>query len=209
MKRQAFTIVELLAVVGIILIIMSLIVPSASKAMEKADIAAAKATLEKIEMAIRNYQTAYGRWPPDLSYKYLGQKLPSYNFGAVLPLLGYEKDQLMDPNAGDARAYKDPWGQEYQYYWIGQDTALSAIGDPKPTRFKTEFENNLVANGKFLQTNSHLSDVIDPPTLPINANTKLIPSFLIWSKGPEMNTGTADDIGNWGKTRNKMVSGVS
>ncbi len=63
--RRAFTLIELLIVIAIIAILASLIFPVTGAMNRRKMIARAKAELGLLKMAIDNYQTKLGFYPPD------------------------------------------------------------------------------------------------------------------------------------------------
>ncbi|MBN2143172.1 MAG: prepilin-type N-terminal cleavage/methylation domain-containing protein [Candidatus Aureabacteria bacterium] len=224
MEKQAFTLIELLVVIGIILILIGLVVPLAGSAMNKANIAAAKANLEKIEIAVRNYEASFGTYPPDLSWRFLGQKLYSRNFGIVLPVLHFEDKWKYNTDVdseGFSRAvYKDPWGNPYLLYWVGINDINKNPGMtntfPKTTSgssyadYAYQSFQSLIASNRYLANKGLLHYVLAMDSNGSPMPTKLSKSFLLWSMGPDGVTGTPaddtnDDIGNWGTTRGKMM----
>lgn len=176
-KRAAFTIIELLAIIGIIIVLMGIFVPTIGKAMNKANIASAKSMVAKLEIAVRNYYDAFGIYPPEMTYQYLGQKLYSSRQGVVNPVLVFEDN--LTSGSGDSKYYIDPWGESYQFYYDGKTPV-------------TEF-NLLVGNSL---TESFIYN---------SATSRITKPFIVWSKGPEINSASDAVIGNWGHTRNKML----
>jgi len=213
-KKNAFTLIELLAVIGIILILMGLLVPTIGSATHKSKIAAVKSTISKLEMAINNYKVAFGEFPPDLSYRYLGKPLFSSNHGAIKPILHFEKkwtileEGLNDP---DDKVYADVWGYQYKLFWRGMTVEA---GNTFQGHYRSHY-TNLVADTGFLYIDNHgmrhlvVDDNDDSysgtfNTTPIEDHI-LARSFLIWSSGADGDSGTGDVIGNWGHTRSKMM----
>ena len=198
--RQGFTLVEILAVIGIIIVLMAFILPTVTSSMLKANIAAAKANLEKIEMAVRNYESAFGIYPPDLSYQYLGEIKTSRNFGAVRPMLQYEKSQTMAGNSAAEKdlVYKDPWGNRYYYFYY--DNGVQQGDTAEFTPLETFLTKNTTLGRS---ERRHL--ILDPGPNNDYSTKKLQQGFLVWSRGPDTVTGSDDDVGNWGFTRNKML----
>ena len=62
--RPAFTLVELLVVIGIIAILAALVTPAVMRAQASARNAAIKAEIDMLHMAIMNYKNEYGSFPP-------------------------------------------------------------------------------------------------------------------------------------------------
>lgn len=176
-KRSAFTIIELLAIIGIIIVLMGIFVPTIGKAMNKTNIASAKSMVAKLEIAVRNYYDAFGLYPPEMTYKYLGQKIYSSRQGVVIPVLVFEEN--LTQGSGESRYYVDPWGEEYLFYYDGKTPV-------------TEF--NLLKNNSLTSSFIYDSD-----------KARITKPFIVWSKGPEINSSSDAVIGNWGHTRNKML----
>jgi len=62
--RSAFTLVELLVVIGIIATLAALVTPAVMRAQATARNAAIKAEIDMLHMAIMNYKNEYGSFPP-------------------------------------------------------------------------------------------------------------------------------------------------
>jgi len=61
--RAGFTLIELLAVMLIIALLMTFLLPKASAAIERARVTACRANLQNIGQGLVAYQTQYDRWP--------------------------------------------------------------------------------------------------------------------------------------------------
>ena len=59
--RSAFTLIELLVVIAILGILMSLLFPAVNSAMDAAKKTQAQNTVTQIALAVRNYETEYGK----------------------------------------------------------------------------------------------------------------------------------------------------
>jgi prepilin-type N-terminal cleavage/methylation domain-containing protein len=67
-KKSAFTLVELLAVLGIIAILVSLLIPALTMVRKVAKETQQKAQITTIELAIVAFKNDYGDYPPSLGY---------------------------------------------------------------------------------------------------------------------------------------------
>jgi len=65
--RNAFTLVELLVVVGIIAVLAALLTPAVMRARSTARNAAIKVEIDMLHMALMNYKNEYGSFPPAFS----------------------------------------------------------------------------------------------------------------------------------------------
>jgi len=62
--REAFTLVEILVVIGILAMLSALLVPTVMKARNSAYNAKVKAEIDMLHMALMNYKNEYGSFPP-------------------------------------------------------------------------------------------------------------------------------------------------
>ncbi|MFA5239598.1 MAG: type II secretion system protein [Phycisphaerae bacterium] len=78
-KKKAFTMVELLIVIGIITILVALLVPAMTTVKTMAKETQQKAQLTTIEMALTAFKNDYGDYPPSHSYDY-GNDVIDYTY---------------------------------------------------------------------------------------------------------------------------------
>jgi prepilin-type N-terminal cleavage/methylation domain-containing protein len=65
MKKQAFTLIELLIVVAIIAILAAIAVPNFLEAQTRAKVSRAKTDLRTISVAVESYAVDHNKYPPD------------------------------------------------------------------------------------------------------------------------------------------------
>ncbi|MDB6092503.1 MAG: type secretion pathway protein XcpT [Verrucomicrobia bacterium] len=119
----AFTLIELLTVLGVIAILAGLILDGMRGARRVADTAQARADLTLIAQGLEAYRREYGEYPLtaktpiELREALLGRLAPK---GAVIArkrVLDDGRLTLREPGtANDAKnSWVDPWGRDYQY----------------------------------------------------------------------------------------------
>ena len=113
--RPAFTLVELLVVIGIIAMLAAIITPAVMRAQASARNAAIKAEIDMLHMAIMNYKNEYGSFPPcaDTTTNYAANGPAARHLARLFP-------RCTDPTGTTAS------GQFYQASALTPATALVA-----------------------------------------------------------------------------------
>jgi prepilin-type N-terminal cleavage/methylation domain-containing protein len=62
-NKRAFTLIELLTVIAIIIILTALLFPAIKNALLKSEVAQAQSGISNLSTALRAYYTEYGKWP--------------------------------------------------------------------------------------------------------------------------------------------------
>ncbi|MGD1020534.1 MAG: type II secretion system protein [Verrucomicrobiia bacterium] len=62
-KHRAFTLIELLAVIGIIGVLVALLIPAIKSSLIKAEVSQAQSGISNLSTAFKAYYTEYGKWP--------------------------------------------------------------------------------------------------------------------------------------------------
>src|SRR5438552_19214299 len=93
MNRRAFTLTELLVVVGIIAIILAMVIPAILRVRGAADSLLCKSNLKQLGTALHHYHNDYGRVPPGTFTKKSPINMHQLGWGAhLLPYI--EEDSL-------------------------------------------------------------------------------------------------------------------
>jgi general secretion pathway protein G len=177
--RPAFTLVELLAVVLVILIITTFIIRAARVGSDKAKIARCKSELMEIQMALDSYRADWGDYPSTVR--------PGWSTGNPLPpVLG----QALVAGASGTQ------GRKYLFWSAGKIGAAGRAEMPyqlldpwgTPYQYKYKSGGNFEREFRTRQSGEN-ADV-----------------YLLYSLGPDT-VGSADDIGIFtsGRYNNPMV----
>jgi len=187
MKRQAFTLIELLMTVAIVVVLAGILVPAVMNGIKKGQQAKAKAEIVTLVNAIKQYENTYNRLPvtntkidDEFIYKARMDQCQPVHEDLINALQGSNSIKNQSGNAVNPRQtpflerrntgagdYQDPWGNPYRII-------LNADED---IRLTTLFKGTLVDAKKHYAEDDHIYQ-----------------SVIIWSAGPDGNFDTKDDV---------------
>lgn len=200
--RNGFTLIELLVVIVIIAILASLAIPVTNLVFARAQRMKTKATLKDIQVAAKNYQTEYNRYPVDPALAGGGNQdiepiVTDENSNLITALLAQglqQKDpsdpiRLMNPRA--IRFLDLPMSDNQRGGLFGDGTGNFALFDiwgmPYWILFDTNYDNSL--ENPDVQNQDQQISSNAPPTLPFG--------IAVYSFGPDRIQFTKDDIVSW------------
>ena len=141
--QGAFTLLEVLVVVGIIMILASLSFVAISAVITRARIAQTGVEIRNLQGAIESYRHALGAYPPDTGgwneavtdpcsiHRYLGRELTDPTTGKPIGPFFRKEIERYEPLDGDGvGVFKDPWGNPYH---IDAMHMQMVGGESKPT----------------------------------------------------------------------------
>jgi prepilin-type N-terminal cleavage/methylation domain-containing protein len=121
-KRQAFTVIELLVVIGVIAIILSLMYPALRAQREFARIEEMRSQLGILEAAIQMYHGRFGDYPPSAgsganagNEMLIAHLLTRQGGGPFLPE-HKTRNWLGDTDGDGQTEFLDPWGNPWIYF---------------------------------------------------------------------------------------------
>ncbi len=116
-KKNGFTLLELITVIGIIVILAGILLPAIGIVKQRAKSARAQADIESLCVALKMYESDFGTYPSTVAdsnrFKAaLGVPLPDPS-GAV----GVTVGPYMEYKSRDlsSNTFNDPWGNAYRY----------------------------------------------------------------------------------------------
>jgi prepilin-type N-terminal cleavage/methylation domain-containing protein len=181
---RGFTLIEMLAVIGIIVLLVTLVFPAIKDALTKAEVIKAQSAISSLSTAFKAYYTEYGKWPindttPPPAYN---TYIIDANFVALL--------QGANPNPlPNAKGYFTPTGNSTPVQTLGSATMQ---GNPRGIHFLDFKAADLDALGNFVDPwkkpyycrfdFTYTNSVVDPFSMP---TTNLSAGFLVWSAGPD------------------------
>jgi general secretion pathway protein G len=202
-SSSGFTLIEMLAIIGIITLVIGVILGTMRHAERKIGISLARAEIGALEMALEAYRADNGFYPLTSDYR------PGFSHGAVGTLPGFLaacsnswvlycalSGTSLDGTPGKSKAYFQfpPNRLETTFY-------LGVYGGPGGTNLNIPAFLG-VSNGKIFVDNFRNPYIYYRPSAP-TADRKNPATFDLWSAGPDGNSRTnvpsdmIDDITNW------------
>jgi type II secretory pathway pseudopilin PulG len=158
MKRQHFTLVELLVVIGLITILAGILIPAVNGALKKADETKAKAQITTLLNAIKQFEATYGYLPePNRGSNYHAGEVITYDNSGT----GHSHDQdiysdliallqgyYLDPNKTDyeskIQSRQNLYSEQgnYQYNTNSRFQQFLEVVDDNPGQYQDPWGNN-------------------------------------------------------------------
>src|SRR5690349_18348048 len=118
-RIAAFTLLELLAVIGVIAVLTGLVLGAGRRASEAGEVARARAELAVLTAALESYRIAHGDYcrtddPARLLQGLIGKRGPDYQPETSRPLIEAGRFAIrsgLDPFTDETAVLVDPWGQ--------------------------------------------------------------------------------------------------
>jgi len=121
-RSNAFTMVELLVVLGMLSVLMGVTFTGVGKARTQARVVKANAELRELMNAWLAYEAAYDDWPAAIQ----GDELDATE-GNLAELIGENDTETVFLDAQIVNgAYRDPWGTPYRFRIMRETTANAA-----------------------------------------------------------------------------------
>lgn len=173
---QAFTIIEMLIVITVIVILASILLPTLNTAQKKAKIAKTQALVDSITSAFKQYRTDFGTYPPDTS-----GAIPGVGTASRAEILYYfSAAQFVAGSSNSAFISAGPF-MEFR------------TKDLKTTGHTANMDGDADSTDPVYEVVDAWGNTLDYD----EPGTKNINSFDIHSKGPDGVDGNTDDITNW------------
>ncbi len=120
--EQAFTLIELLAVIGIIVVLVGIVMAGAGYANRSADRTKARSQVEMILTALDRYNTTYTRYPAKITTRVFT------NLMMFVPDLTNRMSWRTNETTAVIE-FMDPWNQAYYYQKFKDDSCeLRSLG---------------------------------------------------------------------------------
>jgi prepilin-type N-terminal cleavage/methylation domain-containing protein len=204
---EAFTLVELLVVIGIIGLLAGLIMPSLLRGRQSQYKVETRTIVDKLAAAIESYAAVFGDYPPT-SLKLDGYHTNGYNDGieAVAACLGtrdsgfdWEPDKAEHLGNTDRDEIPRSWDNNWRYGNYKAREVVDAWGNPLVYVRGSDFDRLKKKMLRIKRADGKVVRVKLPKADPLTGTRPGSGTFIIWSFGPDGkdDQGDGDDIASW------------
>lgn len=184
---RAFTLIEMLVVIGIIGILASLAVPAATGVMKKAKKVKTQAALKDIQLGIKNYQQEYNRYPLRAGST-SEEPIPLDEGSSLLKVLLGEDEQKINPRR--IVYIEPPMGKNGAGGLTGSEGSyglMDSWGSPYQVVMDANYDNKITNPDARNDDKSVSADA--PANLPLGV--------IVYSLGDDKKPFTKDDVASW------------
>ena len=136
MRKNAFTLVEMIVVIAVVAVLAAVVLPNAFKALEKSKITRLTGDMEALQTAAMAYYGDIGIWPPDvcpqedpgfLTWDAYQTRCCGQNYSYLPPNYASIIQSFWDGPYLEKFPNMSPWGGSYDWeYWPGGSWGLPA-----------------------------------------------------------------------------------
>lgn len=149
-RQNAFTLVELLVVIGIIALLISILLPSLNRARESAQSVACKSNLRQIGMALLDYTTRNQGWLPSVDTQDGNVTLNRFWFAKLDNYFVTEKQHVWSAESkvwlcASDNIVRGPTGSTWQTISYGYNLELGYYSETTPAVWTAKLKVNQIS----------------------------------------------------------------